>query len=161
MRKRRNYLIFIIIALISLVIISSAFLYPYGKKKSNLSVDAMYILKNSESEGKVNISAIIYLTNTGGKSDDIKIVAYLLEKWKGIAVEKKEISIGEVKGGVTKEISTYMQIGNGSYQLEVLVFENELLKIKGGGWIETKYYESDGIYYTDTSIQDIYFKRMH
>ena len=161
MRKRRNYLIFIIVALISLVIISSVFLYSHGKKKSNLSVDAMYILKNSESEGKVNISAIIYLTNTGGKSGDIKIVAYLLEKWKGIAVEKKEISIGEIKGRITKEISMYMEMGNGSYQLEVLVFENQLLKIKGGGWIETKYYESNGIYHADTSIQDVYFKRIH
>ncbi|MCD6171394.1 MAG: hypothetical protein J7J36_03130 [Thermoplasmata archaeon] len=129
------------IVLIIVIIILAASFYPSEKKQkeNKLSVDAMYLLKEGEEKGWVNASAIIYLTNTGAKSGEIKIITYLIESRNGIAVDKKEIKVGSIEKDKTEEEEIQIQMENSSYNMDVLVFEDGLLKVKGGTGINVFY----------------------
>ena len=143
----------VIIIIIAAGVLSSYVCLHNAKNKNHLSVDAMYLVKNGESDDKINVSATLYLTNVGAKSGDIKIVTYIMERWKGIAIDKKEINVGKLEKDKTSEVELNMQIGNGSYDIEVLVFEDDLLKIKGQGGITTTmvYDANEGIHRGDIS----------
>ncbi|MEA2053664.1 MAG: hypothetical protein U9O96_00880 [Candidatus Thermoplasmatota archaeon] len=155
--KTKNYSKYVIplvavVAVILIILASYACFFRGGEKENRLSVDAMYLMKSGEGNEKVNVSAIIYLTNVDAGSGDVKIVTYLMERWKGIATDKKEVEIGKLKKDKTTEVEIGMQMGNTSYDLEVLIFEDDLLKIKGQGGIKVDFqvYE-DGIYRKDVS----------
>ena len=150
------------IAVVVIIIASFFILSPKGEAKENeLSVDAMYLLKKGESEEGINASAIIYLTNVGSESGNIKITVYLMERWKGVAIDKKEMEIGKIAKDKTKEIELNMEMGNKSYEIEVLVFEDDLLKIKGGGAVRIIHYHAENKAYWDASLEDVYFERVH
>ncbi len=93
-----------VVAVIAIVILSSYLYFNRGEKENRLSVDAMYLVKNDGEDEKVNVSAIIYLTNIGADSGDVEIITYIMERWKGIAVDKKEIEIGEIEKDKTTEV---------------------------------------------------------
>ena len=54
-----------------------------------------------------------------------------------------------------------MSIENGSYSLQILVFEDDLLKIKGSGWINAYQYSKDEVYGWKVSVQDVIFHEIH
>jgi len=68
-----------VIIIIAAGVLSSYAYFHSEKKENHLSVDAMYLVKNGESDDKINVSATLYLTNVGAKSGDIKIVTYIME----------------------------------------------------------------------------------
>lgn len=146
----KNYVKYVLVVVIICIFVSAVFMYALRKKENSLSVDAMYLLKNDEEEDEINISGIIYLTNIRAESGNVKIIAYLTEEWSEIALYKKEIIVGNLPKDKTTEVEFEISIENGSYGLQILVFEDDLLRIKGGGWINvyrhSKGEEYGGIY---------------
>lgn len=132
-----RYTKYVIPIAIVIVIVLVSYVYLTGgeEKENSLSVDATYLLKKEERKEYVNVSAIIYLSNVDADSGDIKIITYLLERETGVAIDKQEKEIGNLEKDKTQEIELEMQIGNKSYNVEVLVFEDDLLKILGRGYI--------------------------
>ena len=84
-----------------------------------------------------------------------------MERWKGVAVARKEMGIGKIAADKTKELQIPMEMGNKSYEIEVLVFEDDLLKIKGGGAIRIIHYSEDKNVYWDASLEEIHFEKVH
>ncbi len=162
-KKPKNWMKYVAIVAVIIIIVASLLAISFEKKteKNELSVDAMYLLREGDGGEVINVSAIIYLTNVGGESGSIKIIAYLMERWKGVAVDRKEMDIGKIDADKTKEIVLPMEMGNKSYEIEVLVFEDDLLKIKGGGAIRTVYYHVEDRGYIDVSLEDVYFENVH
>jgi len=161
MRYSKKYIKYILFIVIIGIIASTAFIYSLSKKENSLSVDAMYLLKNDEGKDEINISGIIYLTNIRAVSGSVKIIAYLTERWNGIALYKKEVEVGRLSKDKTTEIEFEMSIKNGSYSLEILVFEDDLLRIKGGGWIQVYHEMKDEAYTWRISVQDVMFYEIH
>jgi len=100
--------------------------------EEHLFVDATYLLKTSETNDTVNVTCNLYLTNIWKKeSGNIKTTAYVIETSDNLAVYKNTVTIGEIGADSTAEIEIPIVLSNNSYKVEILVFENEKLVIKG------------------------------
>lgn len=98
----------------------------------HLEVDATYLLKTDETNDSVNITSNIYLTNSWEKeSGNIKAIAYVIEEGDQFAVFKNTVEIGSIVANSTTELEVPVVLGNNSYRIEVLIFEDEKLIIKG------------------------------
>jgi len=103
-------------------------IYP----EEHLFVDATYLLKTDETNSTVNITCTLYLTNIWTKeSGDIKATAYVIETSDNLAVYKNTVTIGSIAADSTAEIEIPLILSNNSYKVEILIFENEKLVIKG------------------------------
>jgi len=98
----------------------------------HLFVDATYLLKTEETNESVKIICTPYLTNTWEKeSGKIKIIAYVLETYNNLAIFKNTVEIGEISANSTEEVEIHLILSNSSYKVELLIFEEGKLKIKG------------------------------
>lgn len=160
-----KYIKYIAVGVAILIVLASIFYFQKSEaeiKENKLSVDAMYLLKRNETKEHVNATAIIYLTNLHAESGEIKIIVYLMERWKGVAIDKRELEIGKLQKDKTEEIQIDVQMENKSYDLEILVFENDLLKIKGSGEVTVYLYNTGkGGYGYEVSLDSLHFKEIH
>jgi hypothetical protein len=100
--------------------------------KDHLFVDATYLLKTGETNDSVNITCDLYLTNIWEKeSGTIKAIAYVIETENNFAVNKSRDEIGVIAANSTAEIQIPVTLSNSSYKIDVLLFENEKLVLKG------------------------------
>ena len=100
--------------------------------EDHLFVDATYLLKTDETNDSVNITCDIYLTNIWEKeSGPIKATAYVIETTNNFAIDKNKVDIGEIKANSTAELGIPVTLSNSSYKIEVLLFENDKLVLKG------------------------------
>jgi hypothetical protein len=98
----------------------------------HLFVDATYLLRTDETNESVNITCNLYLTNIWEKeSGEIKAIAYVIETGNNFAVYKETVEIGTIGANSTAEIEIPIVLSNNSYKVEILLFENEKLVIKG------------------------------
>ncbi len=105
---------------------------PPDFPREHLFIDATYLLKTDETNESVNITANLYLTNIWEKdSGEIKAIAYVIEKTNQFAVFKNTVEIGFITANSTAEIEIPLVLENSSYRVEVLIFENDKLEIKG------------------------------
>jgi len=131
-----------IVAIISVVLIVLLGIFGTGMLKpsvakpdfpsEHLFVDATYLLKTGETNDTVNITCNLYLTNIWEKeSGEIKVTAYVIETTDNLAVYKNTVEVGEIAAEATAEIEIPIVLSNSSYKVEILVFENQKLVIKG------------------------------
>jgi hypothetical protein len=131
-----------LIATISTIIIIAASLFATGMLKpsvaqpyfpnDHLFVDATYLLKTAETNDTVNVTCSPYLTNMWSKeSGEIKIIAYVIETSDNLAVYKSTVAIGKIAANSTAEIEIPVVLSNNSYKVDILIFENGKLVIKG------------------------------
>ena len=98
----------------------------------HLYVDATYLLKTGETNSTVNVTCTPYLTNLWSKeSGEIKIIAYVIETKDNLAVYKNTVEIGKIAANSTAEIQIPVVLSNNSYQVDILIFENGKLVLKG------------------------------
>ena len=103
-----------------------------GLRSDHLFVDATYLLKTEETNDTVNVTCTIYLTNTWDKaSGDLKAIAYIIETNNNLAVFKNTVEIGKIAGDSTAEIEIPVVLSNNSYKVDILLFEDDKLVIKG------------------------------
>ena len=114
------------------VTVVKAKITPPDFPREHLFIDATYLLKTDETNESVNITANLYLTNIWEKdSGEIKAIAYVIEKTNQFAVFKNTVEIGLITANSTAEIEIPLVLENSSYRVEVLIFENDKLEIKG------------------------------
>ncbi len=100
--------------------------------EEHLFVDATFLLKTGETNDSVNITCDIYLTNIWDKeSGEIKATAYVIETGNNFAVYKDTDEIGSIGADSTAVIEIPVVLSNNSYKVEVLLFEDDKLVIKG------------------------------
>jgi len=98
----------------------------------HLFVDAIYLLKTDETNDSVNVTCTPYITNIWSKeSGEIRIIAYVIETKDNFAVYKQEVEVGKIGTNNTAEIEIPIILSNNSYKVDVLIFENEKLVMKG------------------------------
>lgn len=130
------------VATVSIIIIIVVGIYASGMLKPitaqayfpnrHLFVDATYLLKTDETNDSVNVTCTPYITNIWSKeSGEIKIIAYVIETKNNLAVYKQEVEVGKIGANNTAEIEIPIILSNNSYKVDVLIFENEKLVMKG------------------------------
>ena len=98
----------------------------------HLFVDTTYLLKTGETNDTVNVTCTPYITNIWDKeSGEIKIIVYVIETKDNLAVYKNTVEIGTIATNSTAEIEIPVVLSNNSYKVDVLIFENGKLVIKG------------------------------
>jgi len=98
----------------------------------HLFVDATYLLKTDETNETVNVTCTPYLTNIWEEeSGEITAIAYVIESNTNLAVYKNTINIGTITGDSTAEIEIPIVLSNNSYKVDILIFENGKLVLKG------------------------------
>lgn len=103
-------------------------IYP----NEHLFVDATYLLKTEETNDTVNITCDLYMTNIWDKkSGKIKAIAYVIETKNNFAVFETEVEVGLINADSTSKIGIPVVLSNSSYKVDVLIFENEKLVLKG------------------------------
>ncbi|OYT61454.1 hypothetical protein B6U81_02900 [Thermoplasmatales archaeon ex4484_30] len=122
--------------IILIVLVSCIFLSKSIGKDNWLYVNEMYLMKTGEDERNINISALLYITNTNAKSGDVKIIIFIMKQWR-VVVDKLEVEVGKLEKDKTSEIQFEFQLDNinQSYKMDILVFEDELLGITADGRI--------------------------
>ena len=125
-----------IVLIILVGLYSTGILQPIMAKQNfvhdHLSVDTTYLLKTSESNDSVNVTCIPYITNIWEKeSGIIKIIVYVIETKNNLAVYKNTVEIGTIPADSTAEIEIPIILSNNSYKVDILIFEDEKLVIKG------------------------------
>ncbi|MFH1101273.1 MAG: hypothetical protein V1726_04475 [Methanobacteriota archaeon] len=135
--KKAGVLVITIVAIIIIVVgIFAAMILRIRAEpvfpEEHLFVDATYLLKTDETNDTVNITCTLYLTNIWTKeSGNIKATAYVIETSDNLAVYKNTVTIGNIAADSTAEIEIPLVLSNNSYKVEILIFENEKLVIKG------------------------------
>jgi hypothetical protein len=115
---------------------------PEWKRGTKLQVDDVYFLTGQDDNTEDNLIPVVttlYLTNAQwNSSGSVKIVAYLLRTSPNIAVDKGTVEIGTIHGSETKEVGIQVVVPslNTSYDVNFLIFENNLLVLRGKGSIE-------------------------
>lgn len=116
----------IIIAIFSLSVARERF------PADHLIVEGTYLLKTGETNTSVNVTCIPYLTNIWKKeSGEIKVVVYVIETANNIADYRNIVEVGKIGAETTKEIEIPLKVSEDTYRVEMLIFENEKLVLKG------------------------------
>lgn len=131
---------------------------PEWKRETKLLVDDVYFLAGEDDNTEDNLIPIIttlYLTNAQwNSSGSVKIVAYLLRTNPNIAVDKSTLEVGVIPGSTTKEVGVQMTVPglNTSYDVDFLIFENDLLVLRGQGNIEVVQIRAGDLIYNYVQI---------
>lgn len=131
---------------------------PEWKRETKLLVDDVYFLAGEDENTEDNIIPVIttlYLTNAQwNSSGNVKIVAYLLRTNPNIAVDKNTVEIGVIPGSTTKEAEVQVVLPglNTPYEVDFLIFENDLLVLRGQGNIEVVQIQAGGSIYNYVQI---------
>ena len=98
----------------------------------HLFVDETILLKTNETNESVDITCNLFLTNIWEKeSGEIKAIAYVIEADNNFAVYEETVEIGEIGANSTAKIEIPVVLSNNSYKIKILLFEDDLLVIKG------------------------------
>lgn len=131
---------------------------PEWKRETKLQVDDVYFLAGEDENTEDNFIPIIttlYLTNAQwNSSGNVKIVAYLIRSNPNIAVDKNTVEIGVIQGSTTKEAEVQLVLPdlNTPYDIDFLIFENDLLVLRGQGNIEVVQIRAGGSIYNYVQI---------
>jgi len=99
-------------------------------KDNILRIDEKYLYKESETNDSVNVSCILYLTNLWNISGEVKMIAYVMNK-EGMADYRAEVGVGKIDRNKTVEVKIPLVIKEDDNRIEILIFEDDLLVLKG------------------------------
>ena len=121
----------------------------------HLFIDATYLLKTDETNDSVSIICNLYLTNTWlKKSGEINATAFVIESDRNFAIYKNKVEIGVLNADATTELEIPIELGNNSYKIDILLFEDGKLTIKGELTISAHpVYKWDEVVHSDGRVE--------
>jgi hypothetical protein len=130
-----------IVAAIIVIIIFSVltfFVVNIEKEDKDLLVDEV-IIGSVEMEGlESDLKISVHMTNKGkSEVDDVKIRAFVIERDSNLARDEASLDMKGIPGKTTKEGELFISVpNNDSYRIELLVFEDSKLTLRGSGTID-------------------------
>lgn len=112
-----------------------------GEKSSRLKVDEVYFRTEDRLGGEdTALSIMIFLTNDeDGDIDSVSVRAFAVETDSNLAMDEDRVVMGKIGGQTTSEGRLNITVPNNeSYRVEILVFEESKLTLKGSGTIDLK-----------------------
>ncbi|HEX17591.1 MAG TPA: hypothetical protein ENG60_04200 [Thermoplasmatales archaeon] len=106
--------------------------------ENELHIEGYYLMKESATNESLNITCMLYLTNRWRESGYIYIVAYVMN-WDGLSEYRAEEKIGEIGANKTREIGLPLVLRRDSRKIDILIFEDGLLKMRGHIYLKISY----------------------
>ncbi len=133
------------IAFIIVIVIASLLAYFVSQieaeKGTDLIVDEVYFSPTTDLGGKdSDLKILVFLTNEGkGDIDEVKVRAFAVETDSNLARDEDSVTMGNILGKTTSEGELFISVpNNDSYRIELLVFEDGKLTIRGSGTVDLK-----------------------
>ena len=133
----------------------------------HLFVDATYLLKIEETDESVKVICTPYLTNNWGEdSGVITIIAYVIDTANNLALSKSTVDIGTISADSTSEIEIPIELTNKSYKVDLLIFEDNKMVIKGNLMIRSRFGYNGSLEHLDektweVSLDSAYYSNVH
>ena len=150
----------LIVLLVTFVIINIIFgsilfyqevIYEEELKDAVLTVDEVYFLLEESTDGKILLSVIAFISNEGEKDCQARIRAFAIDADSNLAMDDAEENVGKVPAGKTVETSLEMELDyNGSFRIELMVFKDDMITVKGYGTVNLAYQGFGGSDYYNT-----------
>ena len=149
-RKKMPYTLAIIVfsLLVCIVVMSALFssvLADEAPKQAYLQVDDVFFVLTDSENGlrtdMVNIDVTAFITNKGKlDAKDVEIIAFTVDKNTNLALDKTTFDVGSIPKDKTSssEFSLSMP-NNDSYVIELIIFENGKIALKGSGTLDLKW----------------------
>ena len=135
-------------------ILMDEYVIPEKKIKARLDVEEVYFVENYVSQGKTRLEVFVFITNDGDTDCDSFIRAFAIDKDTNIAMDDTTTSIVEIKGQTSHESQLGLNIpSDGRYRVELLIFKNGKITVKGQGFVDLNVGGSGGSDYR-TSVSD-------
>ena len=136
-------LVVIIIALFFVIpfayVLIDEYIIPEKKKEARLEVEEVYFVDKGQVGDKTNLHVFVIVTNQGDEDCRSHIRSYAVDKETNIALDDTSTSEINIDGQVSKESELLFRIPtDGSYRVEILVFENDKITVKGQGYVDLK-----------------------
>ncbi|MGA1819982.1 MAG: hypothetical protein ACMUHU_03125 [Thermoplasmatota archaeon] len=138
--ERRDYILAgAIVALLIGSILLGYFAFREDKEKaSDLRVDDVYFKMEGANSQRSQIKIVVFISNIGNEDvGKLHIRAFTVETGSNLAMDDSTTTINDVKQQTTVEGNLLVDIpNNDSYRMELLIFKDDKLEIRGSGTID-------------------------
>ncbi|MBN1389136.1 MAG: hypothetical protein JXA22_00680 [Candidatus Thermoplasmatota archaeon] len=137
--RRDIILVSAAVLLLVITIVLGYFVFKVEEKKeSDLIVeDVQFIMRGADSE-RSRIEIAVFISNVGNKDvGNLKIRAFTVETGSNLAMDDSSTTLTDVRQQTTVEGDLMVDIpNNDSYRMELLIFREDRLVIRGSGTID-------------------------
>ncbi len=106
---------------------------------ARLEVEEVYFVESGMSLGKTKMDVFVFITNDGDKDCRSFIRAFAVDKDTNIAMDDSSTTETEIKGQTSNEATLSLEVpSNGKYRVELLVFKDDKITVKGLGFVDLK-----------------------
>jgi hypothetical protein len=156
-------------ALLVSTIVLGYFVFKEEKQTdSDLRVDDVYFVMEAADEERSQIKIVVFISNIGNKDvEKLQIRAFTVETGSNLAMDDSSTTINDVEQKTTVEGNLIVDVPNNeSYRMELLIFKDDKLEIRGSGTIDladvgASYdyrtypgYDDDDAMYADSPSED-------
>ncbi len=137
--NRDILLVVVAVALLVGTIVLGYFVFKTeDKKESDLRVDDVFFLMESSNTERSRIEIIVFISNIGDKDvGKLEIRAFTVETASNLAMDDSSATINDVIQQTTVEGNLIVDVpNNDTYRMELLIFKDEKLEIRGSGTID-------------------------
>ena len=128
------------VVLLILTIVLGYYVINIEEEDTDLSVEEVYFASEELGGADTDLKIIVFLTNNGRTDiQNVKVRAFVIESDSNLARDEDLAFFGRIGGKTTLEGELHISVpNNDSYRIELLVFEESKLSIRGSGSIDLK-----------------------
>lgn len=162
MSRRSNYLgdhlpwLLGAVASVALLVVLIIVIWPEETVSTDLEVDEVYFSTKELGGTDTDLEILVFITNEG--DDDVskvEIRAFAVETDSNIARDEARAELSGLKAKTSKEGKLYITVpNNDTYRIELLIFEEGKLSIRGSGTVDLTGVGSASDYRTESGIED-------
>jgi len=126
------------VLLVSTVVLGYYVFKEDKTKDSDLKVEDVYFLMEGSNTERSQIEIIVFISNIGDKDvSKLEIRAFTVETGSNLAMDDSSATINDVIQQTTVEGNLIVDVpNNDTYRMELLIFKDEKLEIRGSGTID-------------------------
>ncbi len=137
------------------VLIYDNFIYEEPKVGAVLEVEEVYFVYEGFTEEEYTFSVKAFISNTGDEDCDVRIRAFAIDEVSNLAMDDAETEVGIVKYDSTIEASFEITvIYQGTFTLELMIFKDDLITVKGYGKVSLDQHRGGGKDYSNTVFDE-------
>ncbi len=143
-------------ASVALLVVLIIVIWPEETVSTDLEVDEVYFSTKELGGTDTDLEILVFITNEG--DDDVskvEIRAFAVETDSNIARDEARAELSGLKAKTSKEGKLYITVpNNDTYRIELLIFEEGKLSIRGSGTVDLTGVGSASDYRTDSGVDD-------
>lgn len=137
------------------VLVYDNLIYEEPKTDAILEVEEVYFVYEGYESGEYHISVKAFISNVGDKDCNVRIRAFAVDDMSNLAMDDAETQVGLIKADTTVETSFDISvIYDGLFTVELMVFKDDLITVKGSGKVSLSDQQMGGKDYRNTVTDD-------